>query len=130
MADRRLMVVRRERARERRRRVAMHKHDVRLFLRQHAIKAVHRLRRDVEERLPFRHEVQVIVRRDVEQPEHLVEHLAMLRRDRHDGRDFVWMLLELQHDGRHLDGLRTRPEDRHDFDFLLFHKDLLFAKDI
>ncbi len=121
MANSRLMIVGSQRTGKRRRRIAMDEHDIRLSLGQDLVQALHRPRRDVEQRLPLRHDIEIIVRMDVEKRQNLVQHFAVLGRHRHDGLYLVGMLRELQHDRSHLDRLRTRPEDRHDFDFLLFH---------
>ena len=117
----RLMIVGCERARERRRRIAVYEHDIRLLLGQHFVEAVHGLARDVEERLPCRHDIEVIIRLDVEQMQHLIEHLAVLCCHGHHGDNRIRMLLQLQHDWCHLDRLRPRTEHGHDLDLLLFH---------
>ena len=121
VADGRLMVIGSECAGECRRRVAVDEHDIRLLLRQDLVEAHHGARRDVKKCLAGRHDVEIMVRFDLEEIEYLIEHLAMLCRDGHDRQDGVRMLLELEHDWCHLDCLRARAEDRHDLDLLLFH---------
>ena len=121
VSDGRLVVVGSQCAGKRRRRVAVDEHDVRLLLRQDLVESHHGSRRDVEERLAGGHDVEIMIRLDMKEIEYLIEHLAMLCRDGHDRHDRIRMLLELEHDWCHLDCLRTRAEDRHDLDLLLFH---------
>lgn len=56
-----------------------------------------------------------MVGHDVEHPQHLLEHLAVLARHA-DGRlELARTGLDLVDERAHLDGLRTRAEDKHDF---------------
>ena len=82
--DRHLVEERRERGSERGRRVALDEERVGTYLLDERAQARKRAHRDVGERLAVLHDVEIVVRNDAEQGEHLVEHLAMLRRDRHD----------------------------------------------
>ena len=118
MADCRLMIVSRQSACKRRRRVAMHEHDIGLLLRENTIESKKSLRRDVEERLALRHDVEIVVGRDRKERKHLVEHLAVLRRHSDERRYLCLMLLEFEHDRRHLDRFGARAENRHDLDLL------------
>ena len=62
-----------------------------------------------------------MIRLDMKEIQYLVEHLTMLCRNSHHRLNHVWMLLQFKHNGRHLDGFRTRAEHSHDLDFFLFH---------
>ena len=102
---------------ERGRRVAVDKHKIGAFLLEYLIDAKHGARSDVEKRLTRRHDIEVIVGHDAEEMQHLIEHLAVLCRDKRPRFDFVRMTHELPDDGRHLDRLGTCTKNRHDFDF-------------
>ena len=120
MADRDLGVKRGERAGERRRGVAVDKHDVRLHLAEHVAHTLKHARRDRGQVLTLLHDVQIIVRPDAEAVHDGVEHLAVLRRDAHDALK-LRMLLQLEHERRHFDCLRPCAEDGHDFNAFAHH---------
>ncbi len=107
-----LLVVGRQGGGQRGGRVAVHEHAFGPKRSEHAAQSGEDRAGDVGQSLARLHDVQVVVRRDVEQGEHLVEHLAMLRRDAHAD-------VELRHarealdDGRHLDGFGPRSEHDH-----------------
>ena len=65
----------------------------------------------VGQALAVAHQIQVAVRRDGEQSEHLVEHLPVLRRDA-DQRGDPRRFRQAADDGSHLDGLGPGAEDR------------------
>ena len=102
--------------------IAMHQHDVRLLLLQDLVQAHHGLGGNVKEGLSCGHDIQIVVRFDLEEVQHLVKHIPVLGRHRHHGGDFLRVLLKLQHDGCHLDGLRAGAEYSHHLDFLVCHK--------
>lgn len=71
--------------------------------------------RDVEQRLARLHDREVVVGRNVEDAQHLVEHLAMLPGHSHDGLELIRARLQLVDERAHLDGLRASAEDKHYF---------------
>ena len=89
-------------------RVALHQHAVRTGLLQHAPHSVQYRAGDAGEVLPRGHHVQIIVGFEVEQPQHRVQHLSMLRRDAKLVLDAACALQGTRHHG-HLYGLRSRP---------------------
>jgi hypothetical protein len=70
---------------------------------------------DVRRRLVVLHEVQVVVRPDLKNTQHLVEHVAVLGRDADAADDAVGVALELADDGSQLYRLRAGAEHREDF---------------
>ena len=98
-------------------RVAVDEDEVGTLLLEHLVDAEHGTRCDVEKGLPRRHDIEVIVRRDVEEVQHLIEHFAMLCRDERPRFDRVRVTHELPDNGGHFDCLGTCAKDRHDFDF-------------
>ena len=79
--DRDLLVERRERGDERRRRVSLDEHPVGAKLTEHVGHSAHAARGDVRETLVRLHEVQIEPRLHVEDREHLIEHRSVLRGD-------------------------------------------------
>ena len=77
------------------------------------LQAVDGARHDGGQRLALLQDVEVMVRNDAEQFVDLVQHLAVLARDRHDAAE-VRRLLQGADDRCHLDGFRPGSEDRHD----------------
>lgn len=71
--------------------------------------------RNVEQRLARPHDSQVMVGRNIEDAQHLVEHLAVLARHGHDGLELLLARLQLVDERAHLDCLRTGAEDEHYF---------------
>jgi hypothetical protein len=61
--------------------------------------------------LVFAHQVKIVIGRDLEQAEYLVQHLAVLCGDA-DRRFDLLRAGQGAHDRRHLDRLRARAEDR------------------
>ena len=116
---RNLLIERRQGGRRRRGGIAMHQHHIRLDLLQHITHPRQHTRRHVIQVLPLLHDIQIIVRSDLKNPQHLVQHLAMLPRHTHDGLKLLWMLLELLYQRTHFDGLGPRPEHQHYFLHLL-----------
>ena len=100
----------------RRRRVALDEHPVGPLLLEDGAQAVDHGDRHVVQRLRVLHHVQVVVRLDLEQVEHLVEHLAVLAGDADPRDELVGAPLELLDHRSELDRLRARAEDRQDLD--------------
>ena len=71
--------------------------------------------RNVEQRLARLHDRKVVVGRHAEDAQHLVEHLSMLAGHGHDGLELLLARLQLVDERAHLDCLRARAEDEHDF---------------
>ena len=117
MSDGDLMIERGKRPRKGRRRIAVDEDEVGAILLEHLVDALHGARGDVKEGLPRRHDVEVVVGNDVKEMEHLIEHLPMLCRHERLCLNLLRMARQLHDDGRHLDRLRARSKDRHDFDF-------------
>lgn len=69
--------------------------------------------RHIEQRLARLHDRQVVVGRNVEDAQHLVEHLAVLAGHGHDGLELILARLQLVDERAHLDGLRAGAEDEH-----------------
>lgn len=97
--------------------VAVDEHYVGGGFREHVAHADEHAGGDIVEVLTLLHDVEVVVGGDVEDGEHLVEHLAVLSGDADDGLERVGVFLELFDERCHLDGFRACPEDEH----YLFH---------
>ena len=116
VADLPALLERSERAGHGRRRVALDEHPVGMLLLENRAEPVDDRDRDVVQRLGVLHHVQVVIRPDLEQVEHLVEHLPMLAGHADPRLEHVRPPLELPDDGRELDRLRTRAEDSQNLD--------------
>ena len=93
--------------------VTMDQNHIRLALFEHIAHASKHAGGDIVEILPLLHDVQVVIRLHIEDPEHLVQHLTVLSRYSHDCLEILRILLELLHQRAHLDGLRASPENEH-----------------
>lgn len=71
--------------------------------------------RHVEQRLARLHDRQVVVGRNAEDAQNLVEHFAVLAGHGHDGLELIRARLQLVDEWAHLDCLRAGAEDEHDF---------------
>lgn len=109
-----LKIERRERSRERGGGVAVDEDAVRLPVLHDLSEAREHVASDVEERLPRLHHVQVAVRLDAKDAEHLVEHLAVLAGGDDHGVKLLRAGLKLVDKWAHLDSLRAGAEDEHD----------------
>lgn len=69
--------------------------------------------RHIEQRLARLHDRQVVVGRNVEDAQHLVEHLAVLAGHGDDSLELILARLQLVDERAHLDGLRAGAEDEH-----------------
>jgi hypothetical protein len=93
--------------------------------------------RDVEQILPRPHDVQIVIGTDMEQVQHLVEHLAVLGGDADQALKPAGMSFQLLDDRRHLDRLGAGTEygddlfhDRYDLISLIITTGLLSLKSI
>ena len=104
-----------ERGQRRRQRgagVAVDQHHPRPAARQHVLHAGQHAGGDPGQVLAGTHQVEVVVGDDVEQLEHLVEHLPVLRSDA-DTDPQAAMLAQRMQDRGHLDGFRAGAEYQH-----------------
>lgn len=110
-----LQVEARERRGEAGRGVAVHEHDVGPLVLEDGLELEQHVARDVEQRLARPHDSQIVVGRNIEDAQHLVEHLAVLARHGHDGLELLLARLQLVDERAHLDCLRAGAEDEHYF---------------
>ncbi len=113
-----LLKERRVAGQESRQRIAVHQHDVRLRFAQYRLQPLKHADRNLVQRLPIFHHVQIVIRLDLEHFQYLVEHLAMLSRHADDRFDPVRVLLQFENQRSHLDRFRAHAEDRHDLDLI------------
>ena len=97
--------------------VPVNQHQVGPGLLQHPLHAQQALGGDGGQGLPGLHDVEIVIGRQAENLQHRIQHFPVLGGDAADGLD-VRPLLQLQHQGGHLDGLRPGAEDGHDTDGL------------
>ena len=107
-------------------RVPMDQNQVRLFPGKDLLHSQKALAGDGVQALASLHDIQIVVRLDGKQLEHVVQHLPVLGGDAADALNLSSALQFLYQRG-HLHRLRAGPEDRHDFQwhghwtpFLLF----------
>ena len=110
MAHRHLLVKGGQRGRQRGGGVAVHQDHVRLLGTDHVAQAEQNAGGDVVEILARRHDVQIVVRRDLEQRQHLIQHLAVLGGHAHPAVEAGGGAQGFHH-WRHFDGLRAGAED-------------------
>lgn len=115
MAHGNLQVEACERSGEAGRGVAVDQDDVGPLVLEDGLELDQHVARHVEQRLARLHDRQVVVGSNVEDAQHLVEHLAVLARHGHDGLELIRTRLELVDKRAHLDCLRAGAEDEHDF---------------
>ncbi len=87
--------------------IAVDQHDIRHAHLEHVAHARQHAGRDVVQVLPLLHDVEVEVRLHLEDPQHLVQHLAVLAGDTDYCLEIFWMFLKLLYQRAHLDGLRA-----------------------
>ena len=93
VADGDLLIIRSQGTGKGRRRITVNEDQIRLFFGQDVLEAQERLRRNIVQGLALGHDVQVVIRRNPEQLQDLVEHLTMLGRDGNDRLNAVGMFL-------------------------------------
>ena len=93
--------------------VALHQQHLRLFGLDHRFEGYQDARRDLRQRLPGLHQVQVVIRRHIECRQHLIQHRAMLRRHT-DAHLKPRALPQVQQHRAELDGFGPRAEDKED----------------
>ena len=104
-----------ERSREAGRGVAVDQDDVGPLVLEDGLELQQHVARDVEQRLAWPHDREVVVGRHAEDAQHLVEHLAVLTGNGHDGLEIFRAPLQLVDERAHLDCLRAGAEDEHYF---------------
>ena len=95
--------------------VTMYEHDVGPLVLEDRLELEQHVARDVEQRLARLHDRQVVVGRNVEDAQHLVEHLTVLAGHGDDSLELIPARLQLVDERAHLDGLRAGAEDEHHF---------------
>ena len=113
---RRLVIISRQRPGEGGGGIAVHQHQIRPFRRQHAIEPRQGSPSDVEERLPDRHDVEIMIGTNVKKTKHLIEHFPVLRRYGHHCGNLFRVLSKFEDHRRHFYSFRPRPEHGHDLD--------------
>ena len=96
-----------------RRGVTMYKHHIRLSLFHNRLQAHQRTRSHIVQRLAGGHNVQIIVRLNTEQVEHLIQHFAMLCSNSNNRLDIFRILAHCQHQRTHFNSFRTSSENSH-----------------
>jgi len=113
MSHRDLLIESGERRSHRRRGIAVHQHAVGLVVCDHVVHAAQHARRQGAEALIVLHDIEAEVRLEIEQIEHLRDHLLVLA-GRADGHGESRRCLQATDERRHLDGLGPRADDGED----------------
>ena len=92
-------------------RVALHHNDVRLHFRQNPAHRRQDARCDLVETLPGPHQVQVMIGFDLERPQHLVEHRAVLGGDTGAHLEAIGQASKMPDQNTKLDRFRAGTED-------------------
>ncbi len=98
--------------------VPVNKNDIRIRFLQDVAHPQQDTARHVIKILPLLHDVQVIIRRNLKEMQHLIQHLAVLTGYAHNCLKCIGMFPEFFDQRRHLDRLRARAEYKHYF----FHR--------
>ena len=93
------------------RRVSLREDHVRPFLREDFFHPEQDPGGDVFQRLPLLHDVEIVMRPDLEYCQNLVEHLPVLRRHAHPGLEIPGMLQEFMNDGGQFDRFGPCPKN-------------------
>jgi len=91
-----------------------HQHHVRLGLRQHGFQRCQYPRSQTGERLAGLHNVQIVIGRDLERLEHLIQHGAVLPGDTHLNLEHPAASREGANQGAQFDGFGTSAEYEED----------------
>ena len=100
----------------------MHEDDIRRDLLQNRFQPVEDGRGDIEQRLSVLHNVQIVVRLNTENLQHLIQHPAVLGRNADNGPE-GGTLSQFQDQGAHFDGFRPGAENKKYF----FHQ-VIFSR--
>ena len=112
-----LGIIGRQGSRKGRSGIAVDQDQVRLRFGNHVFQPQQRFYRDIVQGLPAGHDIQVIVRFDGKQFQHLVQHFPMLGRYRHNRLDEVRIFPHFHHQRTHFDSFRPGTEYCHDSQF-------------
>ncbi len=117
VADRDLMVKRRERACKGGRGVAVHQHNFGLGFQQDVVQPAQRFFGDGGKRLALLHNIEVKIRFNLKNIQHLVEHFPVLRGHADNGFG-VFAACQLVHQRGHFNRFRAGAENGHYFNLL------------
>ena len=92
-------------------RIAVNQHEVRLRLLQDRTHSGQHTGGYVIEVLSLFHDIQIVIRMNIENMQHLIQHLPMLPGNTYDRIENVGILLELLDKRSHFDGLWTSAEN-------------------
>ena len=95
----------------------MNENDVRGALLKRFLDIKHHFARNVKERLPRTHNIQIKIGNNGEYPQHLIQHTSMLPGHAHDHIELIPTGFKLVYKRAHFYCLRTRSEDEHDLPF-------------
>lgn len=93
--------------------IAVHEHQIRLSFTKHRLKTLQHTDGDFVKRLPVLHNVQIIIRHNLEYIQHLIQQLTVLRGYADHRVNMLRMFIQFQDKRCHLNGFRTYTEDRH-----------------
>ncbi len=91
-------------------RIALHEHHRRLMSFQQRVESAERPRGNIRQRLVRLDDVEIMIRLDRKQHQHIIDHLTMLRSGHHHALK-CWILFEQLQHRKKLDDLRTGAED-------------------
>ena len=111
VADAAASVEGRQRRRGNGRGIALNEHPVGSLLAQDGFESSQDARRHLGRRLVVLHDVEVVLGLNVEDTQHLIQHVAVLGGDAHAAHDALRMPRQLAHDGSELDRLGSGAED-------------------
>ncbi|MNL35908.1 hypothetical protein D3C87_1579670 [compost metagenome] len=94
--------------------VAVYQHDIRMHPLVGFVEMPQQLFGETVEGLALGHHLQVFIDRQLERVEDLLEHFPVLACGA-DVQGYTWPIAQDPCQGGHLDGLRTRTENHHDF---------------
>ena len=120
MAYRDLLVESSQRSYKGRSGIPMDQDQIRLCLFQDFLQTHQGTAGHIIQSLACGHDVQIIIRFDLEQIQHLIQHFPVLGRHRNDGFQHIRILFHFQYQRAHLNGFRPGTENRHDFQFVHF----------
>ena len=95
--------------------IAMNEDYIRSALLKHITKTGEDACSYIGEVLTLLHDVEVVIRGDIKNAKHLVEHLTMLTCNAYYGLELLWSALEFFDQRTHFDCLWTGAEDEHYF---------------
>jgi len=97
--------------------IAVYQNKVRLSFFQNLLQAAQGLFRNVIQRLPGAHNIQIIIGSNAKKVQHLIKHFAVLCCYSHQRFNFVRMFAHFQNQRAHLNSFRACAENCHYFQF-------------